>query len=118
MERLASDDQFVLLSTKLSGGLEALQSDDLGIENAAVVRFGTDHIVAFSLAHMLAEQPEVMRLLRQMDDKYRPDGIKPWTMADHLAHIGDSMPEHLPNEVREALENLMRVIEEGDYNED
>ena len=116
MEKLGEDDQFLLLSTKLKHGLQSLESSDYSISGASVVRFATDEVVAFQISTILNEDEDVSRLLQQMNDEMRPDCVRAWTMKEHLAYIESALPtiENLPDEVRDALENLMRAIKAVD----
>ncbi len=117
--------------------MEAMQSDDalmyvgvtgdVGRDSTSfnVIRFGMSEVHALALATYLRadEGKDVLRLMRQLNDENRPEGIELWTDADEKIHLREQMDkvsqlDGLPPAIRDAMEGLMRAIEEEAERED
>ena len=118
--------------------MEALQADDvrmyvggtgdMGGEGGTpgnVIRYGLSEVHALALATYLRadEGKDVLRLMRQLNDENRPEGIALWTDADEKIHLREQMDkvsqlDGLPPAIRDAMEGLMRAIENEAERED
>ena len=82
MEALQSDDVLMYVGvTGDMGGKEGTQFN--------VIRYGMSEVHALALATYLRadEGKDVLRLMRQLNDENRPEGIALWTDADEKIHL-------------------------------